>query len=87
MLDYRIWFLKTGGLLHKVNFSNSVVFFLSDLASINGDGAAQPVPSATEQQESSSADQTNDSGGASWPAPFEMPSSVSEDPGASSQVS
>ncbi|XP_068404847.1 erythroid differentiation-related factor 1 isoform X4 [Eschrichtius robustus] len=53
--------------------------------SINGDGAAQPVPSAAEQQESSSADQTNDSDGASWPAPFEMPSSVSEDPGASSQ--
>uniref|UniRef100_A0A8C0DFP2 Erythroid differentiation regulatory factor 1 n=1 Tax=Balaenoptera musculus TaxID=9771 RepID=A0A8C0DFP2_BALMU len=53
--------------------------------SINGDGAAQPVPSAAEQQESSSTDQTNDSDGASWPAPFEMPSSVSEDPGASSQ--
>ena len=62
------------------------VFFASDLASINGDGAAQPVPSATEQQESSSSDQTNDSDGASWPAPFEMPSSVSEDPSASSQV-
>ncbi|KAB0346231.1 hypothetical protein FD754_011088 [Muntiacus muntjak] len=55
--------------------------------SINGDGAAQPVPSATEQQESSSSDQTNDSDGASWPAPFEMPSSVSEDPSASSQGS
>uniref|UniRef100_A0A8C2SKL1 Erythroid differentiation regulatory factor 1 n=2 Tax=Capra hircus TaxID=9925 RepID=A0A8C2SKL1_CAPHI len=54
--------------------------------SINGDGAAQPVPSAAEQQESSSSDQTNDSDGASWPAPFEMPSSVSEDPSASSQV-
>ncbi|XP_045882905.1 erythroid differentiation-related factor 1 isoform X4 [Meles meles] len=53
--------------------------------SINGDGAAQPVPSAAEQQESSSSDQTNDSDGASWPAPFEMPSSVSEDPSASSQ--
>uniref|UniRef100_A0A8C2SHZ0 Erythroid differentiation regulatory factor 1 n=1 Tax=Capra hircus TaxID=9925 RepID=A0A8C2SHZ0_CAPHI len=51
--------------------------------SINGDGAAQPVPSAAEQQESSSSDQTNDSDGASWPAPFEMPSSVSEDPSAS----
>ena len=61
-------------------------FFASDLASINGDGAAQPVPSAAEQQESSSSDQTNDSDGASWPAPFEMPSSVSEDPSASSQV-
>ncbi|XP_032168235.1 erythroid differentiation-related factor 1 isoform X4 [Mustela erminea] len=55
--------------------------------SINGDGAAQPVPSAAEQQESSSSDQTNDSDGASWPAPFEMPSSVSEDPSASSQGS
>ncbi|XP_032738000.1 erythroid differentiation-related factor 1 isoform X4 [Lontra canadensis] len=54
--------------------------------SINGDGAAQPVPSA-EQQESPSSDQTNDSDGASWPAPFEMPSSVSEDPSASSQGS
>uniref|UniRef100_A0A287CW75 Erythroid differentiation regulatory factor 1 n=1 Tax=Ictidomys tridecemlineatus TaxID=43179 RepID=A0A287CW75_ICTTR len=53
--------------------------------SINGDGAAQPVPSAAEQQESSSSDQTHDSEGASWPAPFEMPSSVSEDPSASSQ--
>nr|XP_040128387.1 erythroid differentiation-related factor 1 [Ictidomys tridecemlineatus] len=55
--------------------------------SINGDGAAQPVPSAAEQQESSSSDQTHDSEGASWPAPFEMPSSVSEDPSASSQGS
>ncbi|XP_059981541.1 erythroid differentiation-related factor 1 isoform X6 [Lagenorhynchus albirostris] len=53
--------------------------------SINGDGAAQPVPSTAKQQKSSSADQTNDSDGASWPAPFEMPSSVSEDPSASSQ--
>ncbi|XP_054949428.1 erythroid differentiation-related factor 1 isoform X3 [Pan paniscus] len=55
--------------------------------SINGDGAAQPVSSTAEQQESSSSDQTNDSEGASWPAPFEMPSSVSEDPSASSQGS
>ncbi|XP_039093835.1 erythroid differentiation-related factor 1 isoform X4 [Hyaena hyaena] len=55
--------------------------------SINGDGAAQPVPAAAEQQEPSSADQTTDSDGASWPAPFEMPSSVSEDPSASSQGS
>ncbi|XP_066210931.1 erythroid differentiation-related factor 1 isoform X2 [Saccopteryx leptura] len=52
--------------------------------SINGDGAAQPVPSAAEQQESRS-DQTSGSDGAAWPAPFEMPSSVSEDPIASSQ--
>ncbi|XP_037660267.1 erythroid differentiation-related factor 1 isoform X2 [Choloepus didactylus] len=55
--------------------------------SINGDGAAQPVPSATEQQDLPSADQTSESEGASWPAPFEMPSSVSEDPGASTQGS
>ncbi|XP_060027078.1 erythroid differentiation-related factor 1 isoform X2 [Erinaceus europaeus] len=53
--------------------------------SINGDAAAQPVPSASEQQEASGSDQTNDSEGASWPAPFEMPTSVSEDPSASSQ--
>ncbi|XP_005402051.1 PREDICTED: erythroid differentiation-related factor 1 isoform X3 [Chinchilla lanigera] len=53
--------------------------------SINGDGAAQPVPSAAEQQESSSSDQTHDSEGVSWPAPFEMASSVSEDPSASGQ--
>ncbi|XP_008844219.1 erythroid differentiation-related factor 1 isoform X4 [Nannospalax galili] len=53
--------------------------------SINGDGAAQPVPSDAEQQEPSSSDQTPDSEGAAWPAPFEMPSSVSEDPSASSQ--
>uniref|UniRef100_A0A8C9MDH4 Erythroid differentiation regulatory factor 1 n=1 Tax=Panthera tigris altaica TaxID=74533 RepID=A0A8C9MDH4_PANTA len=53
--------------------------------SINGDGAAQPVPSAAEQQGPSSSDQATDSDGASWPAPFEMPSSVSEDPSASSQ--
>lgn len=87
MLDYRIWFLKTSGLLHKVNLVTVWYFFLSDLASINGDGAAQPVPSTAKQQKSSSADQTNDSDGASWPAPFEMPSSVSEDPSAASQVS
>ncbi|XP_058554055.1 erythroid differentiation-related factor 1 isoform X2 [Neofelis nebulosa] len=54
--------------------------------SINGDGAAQPVPSAAEQQGPSSSDQATDSDGASWPAPFEMPSSVSEDPSASSQA-
>ncbi|KAM5240662.1 erythroid differentiation-related factor 1 isoform 2-T2 [Hipposideros larvatus] len=53
--------------------------------SINGDGAAQPVPSATEPQEPSSSHQTDDSDQASWPAPFEMPSPVSEDPSASSQ--
>ncbi|XP_049502554.1 erythroid differentiation-related factor 1 isoform X4 [Panthera uncia] len=55
--------------------------------SINGDGAAQPVPSAAEQQGPSSSDQATDSDGASWPAPFEMPSSVSEDPSASGQGS
>uniref|UniRef100_A0A8C5KRV3 Erythroid differentiation regulatory factor 1 n=2 Tax=Jaculus jaculus TaxID=51337 RepID=A0A8C5KRV3_JACJA len=53
--------------------------------SINGDGAAQPVPSAAEEQESPTSSQTHDSEGASWPAPFEMPASVSEDPSASSQ--
>ncbi|EDL17767.1 erythroid differentiation-related factor 1 isoform 1 [Mus musculus] len=53
--------------------------------SINGDGAAQPVPSPAEQEESSSSQQTHESEGAAWPAPFEMPSSVSEDPSASSQ--
>ncbi|XP_054975276.1 erythroid differentiation-related factor 1 isoform X2 [Sorex araneus] len=52
--------------------------------SINGDGAAQPVPSA-EQQEPSSSGQAHDADGASWPAPFEMPPSVSEDPSAPSQ--
>ncbi|XP_055962652.1 erythroid differentiation-related factor 1 isoform X2 [Sorex fumeus] len=52
--------------------------------SINGDGAAQPVPSA-EPQEPSSSDQAHDADGASWPAPFEMPPSVSEDPSAPSQ--
>lgn len=64
-----------------------MVFCVSDSASINGDGAAQPVPAAAEQQEPSGSDQTTDSDGASWPAPFEMPASVSEDPSASSQVS
>ncbi|XP_023564668.1 erythroid differentiation-related factor 1 isoform X3 [Octodon degus] len=53
--------------------------------SINGDGAAQPVPSAAEQQESPSSDETHDSERVSWPAPFEMASSVSEDPSASGQ--
>ncbi|XP_053524480.1 erythroid differentiation-related factor 1 isoform X3 [Artibeus jamaicensis] len=53
--------------------------------SINGDGAAQPVPSAAEQREPSGSDQTQDADGASWPAPFDMPASVSEDPSASSQ--
>ncbi|XP_023564817.1 erythroid differentiation-related factor 1 [Octodon degus] len=53
--------------------------------SVNGDGAAQPVPSAAEQQESPSLDETHDSERVSWPAPFEMASSVSEDPSASGQ--
>lgn len=68
------------------NINVMTFFSISDLTSINGDGAAQPVPSPAEQQESSSSHQTHDSEGASWPAPFEMPSSVSEDPSASSQV-
>ncbi|XP_045710385.1 erythroid differentiation-related factor 1 isoform X1 [Phyllostomus hastatus] len=53
--------------------------------SINGDGAAQPVPPAAGQQDPPGSDQTQDADGASWPAPFDMPASVSEDPGASSQ--
>ncbi|XP_072485128.1 erythroid differentiation-related factor 1 isoform X2 [Notamacropus eugenii] len=56
--------------------------------SINGDGAAQPVPSAAEPGVPPSPDQTHDdTEGASWPAPFEMPSSVSDDPSASNQGS
>ncbi|KFV13395.1 Erythroid differentiation-related factor 1, partial [Tauraco erythrolophus] len=54
--------------------------------SINGDGAAQPVPSSSKQhQESPVSGESDEAGGASWPAPFEMPSSLSEDPGASNQ--
>uniref|UniRef100_A0A8C3RS21 Erythroid differentiation regulatory factor 1 n=1 Tax=Chelydra serpentina TaxID=8475 RepID=A0A8C3RS21_CHESE len=54
--------------------------------SINGDGAAQPVPSTAEQHhEDSAPDESDEAGRASWPAPFEMPSSVSEDPGSSNQ--
>ncbi|XP_068957840.1 erythroid differentiation-related factor 1 isoform X4 [Petaurus breviceps papuanus] len=54
--------------------------------SINGDGAAQPVPSSAEPGVPPSPDQTHeDTEGASWPAPFEMPSSVSDDPSASNQ--
>ncbi|XP_019358520.1 PREDICTED: erythroid differentiation-related factor 1 isoform X1 [Gavialis gangeticus] len=56
--------------------------------SINGDGAAQPVPStAEEHQEVPAPDESGEAGRASWPAPFEMPSSISEDPGASNQGS
>ncbi|XP_074088294.1 erythroid differentiation-related factor 1 isoform X4 [Macrotis lagotis] len=54
--------------------------------SINGDGAAQPVPSAAEPRGPPSPDQTHDDAeGASWPAPFEMPTSVSDDPSTSNQ--
>uniref|UniRef100_A0A672TTL1 Erythroid differentiation regulatory factor 1 n=1 Tax=Strigops habroptila TaxID=2489341 RepID=A0A672TTL1_STRHB len=54
--------------------------------SINGDGAAQPVPSTSKQhQEGPVSGESDEAGGASWPAPFEMPSSLSEDPGASNQ--
>ncbi|KAF4787772.1 Erythroid differentiation-related factor 1 [Turdus rufiventris] len=54
--------------------------------SINGDGAAQPVPSTSKQhQEGPVAGESDEAGRASWPAPFEMPSSLSEDPGASNQ--
>ncbi|XP_075613759.1 erythroid differentiation-related factor 1 isoform X1 [Balearica regulorum gibbericeps] len=56
--------------------------------SINGDGAAQPVPSTSEQhQEGPVSGDSDEAGRASWPAPFEMPSSLSEDPGASNQGS
>ncbi|OXB82556.1 UNVERIFIED_CONTAM: hypothetical protein H355_005811 [Colinus virginianus] len=54
--------------------------------SINGDGAAQPVPSSSKQhQEGAVPGEGDEAGRASWPAPFEMPSSLSEDPGASNQ--
>uniref|UniRef100_A0A8B9BNB3 Erythroid differentiation regulatory factor 1 n=1 Tax=Anser brachyrhynchus TaxID=132585 RepID=A0A8B9BNB3_9AVES len=56
--------------------------------SINGDGAAQPVPSSSKQhQEGPVPGEGDEAGQASWPAPFEMPSSLSEDPGASNQGS
>ncbi|KAL7990529.1 hypothetical protein Chor_013959 [Crotalus horridus] len=48
--------------------------------SINGDEAAQPVPSSKEQnQEETAEDETDEPSRVSWPAPFEMPSSLSED--------
>ncbi|KFZ58429.1 Erythroid differentiation-related factor 1, partial [Podiceps cristatus] len=54
--------------------------------SINGDGAAQPVPSTSKQhQEGPVSGESDEAGRASWPAPFEMPSSLSEDPGVSNQ--
>ncbi|NWU94141.1 EDRF1 factor, partial [Upupa epops] len=54
--------------------------------SINGDGAAQPVPSTSKpHQESPVSGESHEAGRASWPAPFEMPSSLSEEPGASNQ--
>ncbi|KFP98273.1 Erythroid differentiation-related factor 1, partial [Haliaeetus albicilla] len=54
--------------------------------SINGDGAAQPVPSTSKQhQEGPVSGESDEAGRSSWPAPFEMPSSLSEDPGASNQ--
>ncbi|XP_045047464.1 erythroid differentiation-related factor 1 isoform X5 [Desmodus rotundus] len=77
------WYQKA--ILSKFLYYSSVIPSVSDAASINGDGAAQPVPSAAEPQEPSSSPQTQDSDGASWPAPFDMPASVSEDPSASSQ--
>ncbi|XP_010580268.1 PREDICTED: erythroid differentiation-related factor 1 isoform X4 [Haliaeetus leucocephalus] len=56
--------------------------------SINGDGAAQPVPSTSKQhQEGPVSGESDEAGRSSWPAPFEMPSSLSEDPGASNQGS
>ncbi|XP_066476650.1 erythroid differentiation-related factor 1 isoform X3 [Tiliqua scincoides] len=54
--------------------------------SINGDGAAQPVPTPEEQhQEETSQDEADEAGRVSWPAPFEMPSSLSEEASASNQ--
>ncbi|KFP42466.1 Erythroid differentiation-related factor 1, partial [Chlamydotis macqueenii] len=54
--------------------------------SINGDGAAQPVPSTSKQhQEGPVSGESDEAGRVSWPAPFEMPSSLSEEPGASNQ--
>ncbi|KAM6444086.1 erythroid differentiation-related factor 1 isoform 5-T5 [Liasis olivaceus] len=56
--------------------------------SINGDEAAQPVPSSKEQnQEETAEDDTDEPSRVSWPAPFEMPSTLSEDAGASNQGS
>ncbi|XP_048361736.1 erythroid differentiation-related factor 1 isoform X2 [Sphaerodactylus townsendi] len=52
---------------------------------INGDEAAHPVPNPEEQHEEEAAE--DEAGRVSWPAPFEMPSSLSEDPSASNQGS
>ncbi|XP_054840041.1 erythroid differentiation-related factor 1 isoform X2 [Eublepharis macularius] len=54
--------------------------------SINGDGAAQPIPNPDEQhQEETADDEACEAGRVSWPAPFEMPSSLSEDASSSNQ--
>ncbi|XP_028916371.1 erythroid differentiation-related factor 1 isoform X2 [Ornithorhynchus anatinus] len=54
--------------------------------SINGDGAAQQVPAAgSEPGASPGPGQGGHPEGASWPAPFELPSSVPEDPSSSNQ--
>ncbi|XP_070801169.1 erythroid differentiation-related factor 1 [Pituophis catenifer annectens] len=56
--------------------------------SINGDEAAQPVPGSKEQnQEETTEDETDEPSRVSWPAPFEMPSSLSEDASTSNQGS
>ncbi|KAJ7325304.1 hypothetical protein JRQ81_018324 [Phrynocephalus forsythii] len=56
--------------------------------SINGDGAAHPVPTPEEQhQEERTQEETDGAGRVSWPAPFEMPSSLSEDAADSNQGS
>ncbi|XP_029465909.1 erythroid differentiation-related factor 1 isoform X2 [Rhinatrema bivittatum] len=48
--------------------------------SINGDDSAQPIPSTRDEHGGSpTLDQTSDAQSASWPAPFEASSSVSED--------
>lgn len=73
--------------LHGPRSGSSVTLSVPRAASINGDGAAQPAPPAAEQQGPAGSHRARDANGASWPAPFDMPASVSEDPSASSQVS
>uniref|UniRef100_A0A8D0BEJ2 Erythroid differentiation regulatory factor 1 n=1 Tax=Salvator merianae TaxID=96440 RepID=A0A8D0BEJ2_SALMN len=54
--------------------------------SINGDEAAQPVPTPEEQhREETTQNESGEAERVSWPAPFEMPSSLSEDASTSNQ--
>lgn len=54
--------------------------------SINGDDAAEPVTSSREEPtDAPTPDESGEAGRASWPAPFETPSSISEDVGSSNQ--